>query len=249
MNGLETKTRTEEDVLCSFCGCLCDDLVMEIEDDNDDNVKNVRHACRLGASKLMGHERIRTPLIRKNGTLEEISYQNAYDMAAQILVNSKRPLLYGWASTVCEAQKMGVILTEMVGGILDSTAIICHGPSILGIEERGLSGATLGQIKNRADLIVFWGCNPAEAHPKHGLRSSTNVCGFFTPEGRKGRTVLVVDVRQTRTAKNADKSIMITPGSDFEVLSALKMFVAGKGGFVPENVGVCPRRSSSRSLT
>ncbi len=238
MSGQEMKTRVEEDVLCSFCGCLCDDLVVEIE---GNKVKNVRHACRLGASKLMGHERIRTPMIRKNGKLEEVSYQEAYDRAAQILVNAKRPLLYGWASTVCEAQKKGILLTEMVGGILDSTATVCHGPSILGIEERGLSGATLGQIKNRADLIVFWGCNPAEAHPKHGLRYSTNVCGFFTPEGRKGRKVLVVDVRQTRTAKNADKFIMIATGSDFEVLSALRMFVAGKGEFVPEKVGGVPK--------
>jgi hypothetical protein len=99
----------------------------------------------------------------------------------------------------------------------------------------------LGQVKNRADLIVFWGCNPAEAHPRHALRYSSNVPGKFTPEGRTGRKVVVVDVRETRTAKNADKFVLIRPGSDYEVFSALRMLVAGKGEFVPDEVGGVPK--------
>jgi formylmethanofuran dehydrogenase subunit B len=92
-------------------------------------------------------------------------------------------------------------------------------------------------VKNRADTILFWGCNPAEAHPRHSLRYSSNVCGKFTPEGRSGRKIIVVDVRQTRTAKNADMSVLIQPGCDYEVISALRMLVAGKGDLVPAVVG------------
>lgn len=99
-----------------------------------------------------------------------------------------------------------------------------------------MAGATLGQIKNRADLIVFWGANPAEAHPRHTVRYSSNARGMFTPDGRGGRKVIVVDVRETRTAKNADKFILIKPGTDYEVLSALRMIVQGKGEIVPETV-------------
>lgn len=227
-----------EDVVCSFCGCLCDDILVDIE---DGRVKRVRHACRLGAAKIMGHDRIKAPMIRRNGLLAEVSYQEAYDRAADILLCAKHPLLYGWASTVCEAQKKGVLLAEEVGGVLDSTATVCHGPSVIGIEEKGMAGATLGQIKNRADLIVFWGCNPAEAHPRHSLRYSSNVCGMFTPEGRKGRKVVVVDVRETRTAKNADRFVLIKPGSDYEVISALRMLVAGKGDSVPDEVEGVPK--------
>jgi formylmethanofuran dehydrogenase subunit B len=228
----------QEDVLCSFCGCLCDDIAVEVE---DDQIKRVRHACRLGASKIMGHERIKAPLIREMGELIEVSYQKAYDRAAEILLSAQKPLLYGWASTVCEAQKKGILLAEEVGGVLDTTATVCHGPSVIGIEEKGLPGATLGQIKNRADTIVFWGCNPAEAHPRHSLRYSSNVCGRFTPEGRSGRKIIVVDVRQTRTAKNADKFVLIQPGSDYEVISALRMLIAGKGDLVPDEVGGVPK--------
>jgi formylmethanofuran dehydrogenase subunit B len=228
----------QEDVICSFCGCLCDDLTVEVE---DNRVMRVRHACRLGASKLMGHDRTKTPLIRQNDILKVVSYQEAYDKAAEILLNAMHPLLYGWASTVCEAQKKGILLAEEVGGVLDSTATVCHGPSIIGIEEKGLAGATLGQVKNRADLIVFWGCNPAEAHPRHTLRYSSNVCGKFTPDGRSCKKVVVVDVRETRTSKNADKFVKLRPGSDYEVISALRMLLAGKGDLIPDEVGGASR--------
>jgi formylmethanofuran dehydrogenase subunit B len=227
-----------EDAICSFCGCLCDDINVEVE---EGKIKRVRHACRLGSSKILGHDRIKAPMIRRGGKLSEVSYQEAYDRAAEILLRAQKPLLYGWASTVCEAQKKGILLAEEVGGVLDSTATVCHGPSVIGIEEKGLPGATLGQVKNRADTIVFWGCNPAEAHPRHSLRYSSNVCGRFTPEGRAGRTIVVVDVRETRTSKNADKTVIIQPGTDYEVISALRMLVAGKGDGVPDEVGGVPK--------
>ncbi|MCX6672455.1 MAG: formylmethanofuran dehydrogenase subunit B [Methanothrix sp.] len=223
-----------KDAVCSFCGCLCDDINVEVE---GGMVKRVRHACRLGSSKIMGHARMESPMIRKDGKLAAASFQEAYDRAAEILLAAAKPLLYGWASTTCEAQKKGILLAEEVGGVLDSTATVCHGPSVIGIEEKGLPGATLGQVKNRADTIVFWGCNPAEAHPRHSLRYSSNSCGRFTPKGREGRKIIVVDVRETRTAKNADKFVRITPGSDYEVISALRMLVAGKGETVPDEVG------------
>jgi formylmethanofuran dehydrogenase subunit B len=227
-----------EDAVCSFCGCLCDDISVEVE---EEKIKRVKHACRLGSSKILGHSRIKAPMIRHSGELLEVSYQEAYDRAAEILLHAQKPLLYGWASTVCEAQKKGILLAEEVGGVLDSTATVCHGPSVIGIEEKGLPGATLGQVKNRADTIVFWGCNPAEAHPRHSLRYSSNVCGRFTPEGREGRKIVVVDVRGTRTSKNADKTVIIQPGTDYEVISALRMLVAGKGDVVPEEVGGVPK--------
>jgi formylmethanofuran dehydrogenase subunit B len=227
-----------KDAVCSFCGCLCDDINVEVE---DGKVKRVRHACRLGSSKIMGHDRMQSPMIRKDGVLVASSFQEAYDRAAQILLQASKPLMYGWASTSCEAQKKGILLAEEVGAVLDSTATVCHGPSVIGIEEKGLPGATLGQVKNRADTIVFWGCNPAEAHPRHSLRYSSNSCGKFTPQGREGRKIIVVDVRETRTSKNADKFVRITPGSDYEVISALRMLVAGKGDTVPDEVGGVPK--------
>ena len=55
-----------EDAICSFCGCLCDDINVEVE---EGRIKRVKHACRLGSSKIMGHERIKAPMIRRGSEL------------------------------------------------------------------------------------------------------------------------------------------------------------------------------------
>ncbi len=93
-----------KDAVCSFCGCLCDDINVEVE---DGKVKRVRHACRLGSSKIMGHDRMQSPMIRKDGVLVASSFQEAYDRAAEILLAAAKPLMYGWASTSCEAAEEG----------------------------------------------------------------------------------------------------------------------------------------------
>ena len=87
--------------------------------------------------------------------------------------------MYGWSSTSSEAQRVGVELTEEVGGIIDNTAVVCHGPSILGVQEVGIPTSTLGQIRHRADLIIYWGCDPWSAHPRHLERYTSFTEGRF----------------------------------------------------------------------
>jgi formylmethanofuran dehydrogenase subunit B len=49
--------------------------------------------------------------------------------------------------------------------------------------------------------------------------------GKFVPEGRKGRTMVLVDIRETPSAKAADIFLQIRPGKDFEVLTTLRALV------------------------
>ena len=58
------------DVLCPFCGCVCDDIVVEVE---DGKITKVRGACAMGKSKIMGHHRMEKPAIREDGALKELS--------------------------------------------------------------------------------------------------------------------------------------------------------------------------------
>jgi formylmethanofuran dehydrogenase subunit B len=97
---------------------------------------------------------------------------------------------------------------------------------------------TLGEVKNRADLIIFWGCNPLASHIRHFARYSINSKGMLTPEGRKNRRVIVVDVRPTDTSKIADTFIQIKPGTDFEVLTALRAIISGHSTFLSNTGGI-----------
>lgn len=228
------------DALCPFCGCLCDDITVVVE---NNKITDVKQACKLGNAKIMGHHRIKAPMMRKdkNSEFKEVSYEEAINEAAQILSKSKRPLLYGWASAVCEVHKKGILLAEELGGIIDNTATVCHAPSTLAVHEKGLPSATLGQVKNRADVIVFWGSNPVHAHPRHMGRYSVFAKGLFSEKGRKGRKVMVVDVRKTDTANMADEFVQLQQGSDYLVVSALRAILSGHADVVPDTVGGVPK--------
>lgn len=234
---MAAENKSITDVVCPFCGSLCDDLEVEIE---GSKIVKVKKACKLGKSKIMGHERTESPMIRVNGELKEVTYEEAIEKAAQILANSKRPLSYGWASTANEAIEKGVHLIEEIGGVIDSTASVCHGPTVLAVQGVGAPGCTLGEVKNRADLVIFWGSNPMEAHPRHLARYSYNAKGLFSG-GKEDRTLMVFDVRKTKTAERADEFIQVEPGSDYKIFSAMRTILSGNEEIIPEEVGGIPK--------
>ncbi|MCQ1537686.1 formylmethanofuran dehydrogenase subunit B [Methanocalculus taiwanensis] len=221
------------DVPCPFCGCLCDDISVRLD---DNRILGVENCCTLGNAKFLSKGRLQHPIMRKNGKWVEVSYEEAIDETARILSDAVRPLLYGWSGTVGEAQVVGVHLGEEIGALIDSTTSVCHNPSILAIQEVGHPGCTLGQVKNRADLVIYWGCNPIEAHPRHMSRYTTYADGYFIDNTVTDRKVIVVDIRRSEGAKVADEFIQIKPGGDYLVLSALRAMVRGRDDVVPDSV-------------
>ena len=87
---------------------------------------------------------------------------------------------------------------------------------------------TLGEVKNRADFIIYWGGNPAECHPRHFSKYTITQKGKFIPEGRKGRTMVTVDIRETPSARAADIPLIIRPGKDFELLTTMRALMKGQ---------------------
>ncbi len=92
----------------------------------------------------------------------------------------------------------------------------------------GKVSCTLGEVKNRADFIVYWGGNPAECHPRHFTKYTLTQKGKFVPNGRKDRTMFLVDIRETPSAKAADVFLQVRPTKDFELITALRAIVKGQ---------------------
>ncbi|MCS7116843.1 MAG: formylmethanofuran dehydrogenase subunit B [Nitrososphaerales archaeon] len=209
-----------ENVLCPVCGCLCDDIEVTVE---ENKIVKVKNACAVGASKFLNYykERNTTPLIRKDGMLKPVELDEAINKVAEILVNADYPLIYGWSLCSSEAIKVGIELAEEVGGVIDNQSSVCHAPGIQALHDIGVLSCTLGEVKHRADLIIYWGCNPEDAHPRHLTRYSFSSKGRFAKDPSE-RKMIVVDVRNTSTAKKANTFILIEQGADFEFISALR---------------------------
>jgi formylmethanofuran dehydrogenase subunit B len=169
-----------KNVTCPVCGTLCDDLEVTVK---KNTVVDVKNACAVSEAKLKnfsnpGHRNLK-PLLRKGEEFIQVSLDEAVRKSAQILAEAYYPILYGWSCTSCEAIRVGMELAEEVGGVIDNTSTVCHGPSILSIQNVGIPTCTLGQIRHRADLIIYWGCDPYSAHPRHMERYTAFSDGRF----------------------------------------------------------------------
>ncbi len=214
-----------ENATCTFCGCVCDDMILTVDVD-EQRITNSKNACVLGKAWFAEHTVEERPYALIDG--QEATTEEGIEVAAQTLANSRFPVVYGLSDTTCEAQRQAVAIADMIGANLDTTTSVCHGPSGIAFQGVGESTATLGEIKNRADLVIYWGGNPAESHPRHFTRYAVTPKGMYTPNGKKDRTVVLVDVRRTPSAPVADIFIQVKPKSDFEVLWALRALVKGR---------------------
>ena len=215
--------RVVKDATCTFCGCVCDDIDLTVE---GDRITKARNACVLGRAWFLDHQPDGS---RPEALIEGVpaTVEQAIDEAARLLGEARYPVVYGLSDTTVEAQRVAVELADLLGACLDTTTSVCHGPSGIAFQAVGEATCTLGEIKNRADLVIFWGGNPAESHPRHFTKFSVTPKGMFVPRGRKDRYVVVVDVRRTPSARAADLFIPVRPRKDFELLWALRALVKG----------------------
>jgi formylmethanofuran dehydrogenase subunit B len=231
-------TQTFSDVACTVCGCVCDDLEATFV---GERLTHVERACPLAQPWFDSLKELpQRPAALIEGRAASVEY--AIGRAAAILSESRAPLIWGLSRSSTDGQRAAVLLAEKLGANIDTTASVCHGPSIMAIQQVGESTCSLGEVRNRADLVVFWGANPVKSHPRHFERYSVDPCGEFIPNGRSDRTVIVVDAEETATSRLADLFIKAPRGRDFELIWALRQLLRGE--WLPESldIGVPPEQ-------
>ncbi len=172
-----------EDVACTVCGCVCDDLAMVTR---DGRILDIGTDCPLArdwfqdmASGGEGSVRIEN---------QAADYPAAIRRAAALLRNSRAPLIYGLSRSSTPGQRAALRLADRLGATIDTTASTCHAPSIMALQTCGESTCSLGEVRNRSDLVVYWGSNPVRSHPRHMERYLAP--GQLVPQGRAGRHVM-----------------------------------------------------------
>ncbi len=222
---MSENTKLVKNATCTFCGCLCDDMDLTVDVDEKRIIK-AKRACTLGRAWFAEHVIEDRPVAMIDG--KEVSFDEAVEEAAQVLTTAKFPIIYGLSDTTSEAQRVAVAIADYMHGTIDTTTSVCHGPTGMAFQGVGESTMTLGEVKNRADLVIFWGGNPAVSHPRLFTRYAVTTKGMFIPNGKKDRTIVLVDVRKTASSAVANINIRVKPGKDFEMLWALRALVKGK---------------------
>jgi len=209
---------------CSGCSLLCDDIIVQSD---GLFISEVIGACLKGKERfdqVSAKNRITSPLIRKNGELMEVSWDEAMNFVVEIIKKSNKPLLYGFSNVTCEAQEAGIKLARDINGFIDSNASICQGKFLNKAKSLGINFTTITEVINKGDLIILWGANPAETIPRL-LNKLLFSRGKFRMTGREIKTLVIIDPVKTasfRVMGVRDLALMIEPNKDIELIRILK---------------------------
>lgn len=212
--------------VCTGCGLLCDDIEVESE---KNKVNKVYTACRVGVAH-MKEVRDEANFLVDNKPVDEAT---AISEAVTILKNSRNPMIFGLGNSSNETQKIAIELAKKINATLDDTSSFCLGPLAEALIQDKLKTCTLDDVRNKADVLIYWGTDPSDSHPRHLSKHSYFPRGSEKQRGwEEERTAIAIDVRKSHTAKICGNYFFqIPPKGDTEFIDAL---IAGLSGKLPK---------------
>lgn len=212
--------RIEEHATCLGCGCTCDDIAVVIE---GGRITDARNACALGLRWFGDGSLPGAVLGARSAAIED-----ALGEIATVLRSARAPLVYLAPDLTSEAQRAAIGVADQLRAFVDSPTSFSAADGMLAAQRRGRATASLGEIRNRADVVVFWAVDPTLSYPRFQSRYAPNPVGVHLPGGRRDRTVIAVDVGAQRGPDDADMRIQMTPQDEQLFLSSLRATLAGR---------------------
>ena len=233
---VDKKVRT----VCTYCGVGCN-LEVAVDAGKVKSIQapyeaavNQGHTCLKGrfAFSFYDHpDRLRTPLIRRNGELTPATWEEAYDYIAEKLTSIKKEYgpdyIAGISSARCTNEEnylMQKFIRAVVGtNNIDSCARVCHSPTALGMQRTFGTGAATNSIIDLkyTKCIMVIGANPTDAHPVTGAK--------LKQVAMKGIPSIVIDPRRTEMAKYATYHLQLRPGTNVALLQMMLYFIISEG--------------------
>jgi nitrate reductase NapA len=222
---------------CRFCGTGChvqvgvkNGRVVAIAGDEKADV-NKGLLCVKGyhvGLALYGKDRLTRPLLRKNGKLEPITWEQALDIVAdRIMANPAGFAMYGSGQwTIPEGYAAQKLVKAGIGNNqIDPNARLCMASAVTGfLSTYGVDEpAGCYDDLDRCDVVIMWGNNPAEMHPVLFSR--------VIDRRSRGEKVILVDLttRRTRTSGFCDRTIMFKPQGDLAIANGIANLLLERG--------------------
>lgn len=239
----ETKTLIADKTVrttCTYCGVGCQLDVSVINGEirgiqaPETAEVNEGHTCLKGrfAFQFYNHpDRLREPMIKKNGKFEEVSWEEAYKFIAEKLIEIKNKYgadAIGGISSSRATNEENYLMQKMIRvavgtNNIDGCARVCHAPTAYGMQQSFGTGAATNSIEdlNQTDAIFLFGANPVKGHPVTGAKIKQ---AFM-----KGVTSIVVDPIKTKLAELADYHLQIRPGTNVAILNMIAHYIIKEG--------------------
>ena len=215
--------------VCCYCGCGCGiklgirgGIIVRVQGDEDSPANRGRLCVkgRFGIAEFVHHpDRLTAPLIRKNGKLEQASWDEALDLVANKLRAYTPDEVGVIASAKCTNEENYVIqkLARAVLGTnnVDHCARLCHAPTVAGLVQSFGSGAMTNSISEIGDAacVLAIGTNTTEAHPVIALEVKRAV--------DNGGKLIVANPLEIDLCRFASLWLRHSPGTDVALLMGI----------------------------
>jgi anaerobic selenocysteine-containing dehydrogenase len=180
--------------------------------------------CPKGLSEhytIAAENRARVPLLRKNGKLAPVSWQEAITT----MVERFRTVQSSYGPEALGVLSTGQLVTEefyTLGKLVqlgfgtsnyDGNTTLCMATAAAGYKLSFGSDGPPGNYEDmeRADVVLLIGANPADNHPI--------LCQYL--EANRNKTLIVADPRVTKTAMMADLHLPLKPRSDLALINGM----------------------------
>ncbi len=222
------------DTICPYCGVGCgvglivmNNKILGVEPTKFHPV-NEGKLCIKGRycfEFVHDENRLRKPLIRKNGEFREITWSKAISTIAE-MINEYKDEIGFLASAKCTNEENYALqkFARVLGtNNIDHCARLCHAPTVVGLGEAFGSGAMTNSIEDieESNCILLIGSNTFEQHPLIARR--------ILRAKEKGAKIVVVDPRKTHTARFADVFLQVYPGTNVALLNGIMNVILKEG--------------------
>jgi formate dehydrogenase alpha subunit len=175
--------------------------------------------------EFVGHEkRLTTPLIKRNGTFETVTWDQATNFIAERLAKIKEQngpnSIAGLSSAKCTNEE-NYIFQKFIRAVIgtnnvDHCARLCHASTVAGLARAFGSGAmtnSIDELKNAACIFII-GSNTSEAHPVIALDIKEAVV-------KNGARLIIADPRRIDLVRFAELHLAQKPGTDVALINAM----------------------------
>jgi len=219
--------------VCPYCGVGCrfdlnikDEKIVKVTSNPDNSVNEIALCVkgRFGFDFVNHPDRLKSPLIKRNGRFEEASWDKALDYVANKFIEIRKiegsDAFAVLSSAKCTNEENYLLqkFTRAVLGTnnIDHCARLCHAPTVTGLATAFGSGAmtnSIEDITSKAKAYFVIGSNTTEQHPVIGIKIRKAV--------REGAKLIVADPREVDIAKIAKIHLKHRPGTDIALLNSL----------------------------
>lgn len=216
---------------CTYCGVGCQLNLLEkwgsiVGTEPVMGSANQGMCCIKGkfAHDFIQHnDRLKTPMIRKDGVLVPATWEEAMDLVEEKLKTTLAQFgphsIQGFSSAKVTNEENYLFQKFFRAGIgtnnVDHCARLCHASTVAGLQQSLGSGAMTNPLADvkQAKVIFVTGSNTTETHPVMGA--------YIRQAKAKGARLIVADPKRIPLCDIADVYLQIKPGSSVALANTM----------------------------